>query len=650
MSIKVQLAELCANRKLPMDEYKKLSAFSALEQRSDVIENLESFRLPEITKLICGSEILSAASWAVKYQPILPLYCNPQTFDVVQIILKCKTAETLEKDILRFADADILKAFSTYYDDLIARQAAHRKERTRLTRKIREEKKKSEESTVAHATPQPTPENNTILEDTTCQKFSITPEAEPTPDEKTLEALKLRQTELDQYLKQHKAFIEKIRIYKEKVQETDSDENREAAYRSLHDIKTSHEEAFLQGFISSGVVSEEYHVQFRDQGFLSRVLRCLEKGSFKNYSVPILLKLYDEGAIDLIEGSASDFINQHPDMLCDYLVEKTPPSAEDLDSPEFELLIEKAIQKEISNSADKKSSFFAPFWNTITDHSIWRWIIYKTDELADGENIATAISCILLHLKGKSAKSFVEVIFDDPELEIKLSTVELISVLTQKSGMCSQDVIIETVRLLEQRNRKIQRRLNTSERKLRSQGQELFSSVYLPMEQLEELAINLKLTNGDIKSSLVAAHLIDIVLSLREGFETLDLQPVADVDDWKYQNKIVFDPCIHRVTTDSNGTPDVVQLRSLGFRYQDDDGEWQQYNAQASVEVDLPAHKKEPRKGYPKYEQPGEKKNSGSVHRPAGKPHKKISAKSGHTHKKRPLKHNKNYKRQGHDI
>ena len=403
-----------------------------------------------------------------------------------------------------------------------------------------------------------------------------------------------------------------------KIQEIDSDENREKAYRSLNDVKMPYEESFLKSFISSGVVSEEYHVQFRDQGFVNRVLQCLEKGSFKDYALPILLKLYDEGAIDLIEGPASDFLDQHPERLCDYLVEKAPLSVEDLSNPELELFVEKAIQKELSDATGKNSSFFSEFWNTIVDQSIWRWIVSKANEVVNGENINSAVSCLLLKLEGKSAKSLVEVLFDDSETTIKVSTAEVMASLLKNSGSCERDVIIETIRLLEQNNRKVQRKLNTSERKLRSH-----SSVYLPMEQLEELAINLKLTKGEIKASLVASHLIDIVLSLREGFEALELLPIADTDDWKYQNKIEFDPDTHHVMMDNDCTPDTVRLRSLGFRYQDDDGEWQQYNAQASVEINLPESEKKVRKGYPKYEQPGKKKSGAPVHYTVSKKSKK---------------------------
>lgn len=622
MNIKVQLAELCANRKLPMPEYKKLTAFTILEQESNIIEKIECFHLPEITKLICGSEILVALPWACKYKNISALYCNPNETETIKVILGCKTASLFESEILQFADASILQKLKKHFDDLYALHNEKRKERTELVKKINAKKKKEKLIVYTGEITKKT-EANPAFENEENIDTSVTLKVKLSDDENKLELLKSELSKIDAYLKQHKAYVEKISAYVEMVKETDSDENREKAYRCLYDMMISHEENFLNNFISSGVVSAEYHVQFRDQDFVNRILQCLEKGSFKNYSLPILLKLYDEGAIDLIEGPANDFLNRHPERICDYLMEKAPLSIEDLNNPEVKLLIEKAIQKELSYATEKNKSFFSGFWNTIIDKHIWRWVVSKANEFVNGENINLYISRLFIQLEGMAAKSLIEVLFNDKESIIKVSIIEVVDFLLKNRGSCERDVIIEMIRLLEQNKRKIQRKLNTSERKLRSRGQELFTSIYFPMEQLEELAIDLKLTKGEIKAGLVATHIIDIVLSLREGFEVLDLLPVADTDDWKNQNEIEFNPNAHCITIDNDRAFDTVKLRSLGFRYKDDDGKWQQYRAQASAEFDLLGSEKKIRKGYPKYEQPGQKKSGLPVHCTISKKRKK---------------------------
>lgn len=588
MDIKIQLAELCANQNLPMAEYKKLSAFSILEQEHDLLEKLESSHLPEITKLICGSKVLETLPWASKYHRVRSVYTSPKKINVDKIIQECETVEVFENEVLQFLDADILLNFKKYYDDLQQEQDSDSKEVTKLEKELKVQEK-----------------NTPLAEEEVSEKEQVISNLK-----NKIKATKQRKNRRDKRLQKNKEYIEKINIYESKNREIDSDKIREEAYRSLKNIKVSSEEEALNNFIRSGVVSEEYRKQLRDQGFLNKTLQCLEADSFKWLSLTILLKLYDDGAIDIAEDPVSDFISRHPDRLCDYLVEKSPVLIQNLNNSELELLVEKALQKELDCIDEKHNSFFSKFWNTIVERDVWRWILSKAYEFVEDKNINSAISRLLLNLEGKAAKCLIEVLFDDTEDTIKFSSSEVISSLLNNSKSSNRDVVVEIIRLLEQHNRITQRKLNTSERKLRSYSQELFSSIYLPVEQLEELAINLKSTEGEIKANLVATHLIDIVLSLREGFEAFDVTPVENIEDWKNQNKIKFNSDTHRMTTDGDCTPDIVQLNSLGFRYQDDDGNWQQYNAHVSIEDDCAKTEKEEPKWYSKFEQPKKKKST----------------------------------------
>ncbi|HAU84316.1 MAG TPA: hypothetical protein DCW90_02030 [Lachnospiraceae bacterium] len=593
MDIKIQLAELCAKQNLPMAKYKKLNAFSILEQEYDLLEKLESFHLPEITKLICGSEVLETLPWASKYHRVRSVYISPKKINVDKIIQECETVEAFENEVLQFLDADTLLIFLKYYDDLQQAQDLDSKEQTDLEKELKA-KEKAQEKDIS------------LTEEEVLEREQAISDLR-----NKIKATKQRLNNRDKCLQKNKEYIEKINIYESKSREIDVDKIREEAYRSLKNIKVSSEKEALNNFILSEVVSEEYRKQLRDPKFLNKTLQYLEADSLKGLSLPILLNLYDEGAIDIAEDPVNDFISRHPDRLCDYLVEKSPVSIQDLDNSERELLIEQALQKELSYVAEKHNSFFGKFWNTIAERDVWHWIISKVYEFVEDKNINSAISRLLLNLEGKAAKCLIEVLFDYTEDAIKFSSSEVISYLLKNSESSNRDVILETIRLLEQHNRMTQRKLNTSERKLRSYGQELFSSIYLPVEQLEELAINLKSTKGEVKANLIATHLIDIVLLLREGFEAFDVAPVENIEDWKNQNKIKFNPDTHRMTTDGDCAPDIVRLNSLGFRYQDDDGNWQQYNAHVFVEDDCDKVEKKARKGYPKYEQPGKKKSAG---------------------------------------
>ena len=267
MSIKVHLAELCANRKLPMEAFKNLSAFSLLENEIDVIERIEGFRLPEITKLICGSDALSVSPWAAKYAKITLLYYNPDQIDAQKIISGYKSVVTFESEILCLADEVIIRKFSDYYDDLLKLQNSKRKERTKLVKSINATKKEDSDTATESEEIIPDPSESVLHDGTQPADGLPTQRTELSADEKKLQEIKAGLAVLDKYLKQHKGFIEAVRLYEVKIKEYDSDENREKAYLSLSDMKMPQEEAFLKDFISSGTVSEESNSLFREAGF-----------------------------------------------------------------------------------------------------------------------------------------------------------------------------------------------------------------------------------------------------------------------------------------------------------------------------------------------------------------------------------------------
>ena len=70
----------------------------------------------------------------------------------------------------------------------------------------------------------------------------------------------------------------------------------------------------------------------------------------------------------------------------------------------------------------------------------------------------------------------------------------------------------------------------------------------------------------------------------------------------------------------------VVHLRNLGIRYQNEDGEWQVHRAKVFSPQKPLGGEIFPRKGYPKYEQPGKTKKQ--RHDALDKPQKTVKKKS----------------------
>lgn len=123
-------------------------------------------------------------------------------------------------------------------------------------------------------------------------------------------------------------------------------------------------------------------------------------------------------------------------------------------------------------------------------------------------------------------------------------------------------------------------KLNSTERSLRSQSQELFSSLYNPLERLEELAINLSITSGHIESALVGKQICDQLAELRGALETFNISPVGDIEDWKSLKGVPFEPAHHQLSVDVKKFPERVRLKSLGFSYVDDEGIQKERKAQ----------------------------------------------------------------------
>lgn len=550
MDIKVQLAELCAAYTLPMREFCQTPAYLNLEKEPEIIEKIEQYHLPEITKLICGSKSLSEQDWAAPYQRISSLYQTYPHLDVVKILLSFQKVSEFETGILKYADHQMLEKFENYFEELRKKLDRKRKERTSIKKKIQKIKKEQPEEQV--------PE---VSEETEKAEMAL----------KTLEEEIAR---LCSFLKEEKAFADKITEYLQKEEKIE--ENRAAVYGLFREQKVPREEKFLRSFIQTGVMTEEEERLFRDDSFVACLLLYMGEDSMRDYAIPILMKLYDEGVIDLVEGPASDFIDGHPQLLCTFLREKL--SVVRNPTEEEELLLDKALQKEFCSDP----SPFTGYWNSLTDGDSWTWIISRLHELDPDSNLNSRIACMLSKLGTDAGNALAETVSRWQEPDVPVALMEIYSEWMRQNKIPGGAMLLDYIRGLNQNTHKLQRKLNTAERRIRSQGQEVFSSLYRPVEQLEELVVSLSGTRGEVKAGLVSSSLKSIVTELREGLETLDVQPLTDIDDWKLQNEIEFDSRIHSLTAAVNGKPCRVSLNSMGFQYCDEEGEQKQYNAKVS--------------------------------------------------------------------
>ena len=115
MKIKPILAELYKNLYLPLDEYRALPESQILYTNIDVLSQLESYHLPEITKVICANESILGIAAFEQYRVIRNIYVSQDDTTYIQLLSQISPDEIIH-NILPLADEPILKKIYSFCD------------------------------------------------------------------------------------------------------------------------------------------------------------------------------------------------------------------------------------------------------------------------------------------------------------------------------------------------------------------------------------------------------------------------------------------------------------------------------------------------------------------------------------------------------
>lgn len=544
MSLKALFSELYVHRNDPPEEFKELPAFVELSGKPDVVAKVDKFVLPEVIKLICCSPELMKSSFAEKYKTIQSLYCMAEV-EPLLIIQRLGEAERFESEILKYADFNILMLFDKFFIDMKKEEKRLEAQITNQAAAIQEEQKQKEaDENGLESKREQLKEDEVALNN--AKRFL----ANPT----------------------QKTIIKKLKLYKKSYEDGVDEKRRDEAYRILTQIDRENDiDATVKQIAELGALNQIQVNQFRNPNYLMSVLFYLSKEENKRKAIEILLKLYDIGAIDINESPVLDFITANSDLLLDYLLGISPDTVEDTKAEDLNALVDLALKLECEYNSNGSNARFCSFWNTLVDEFDWTWMITKILELYPAD-FNTVAGILMRGLTGKASRAYVNVLFGSDAPARKKAVVEIFSSALSHTDSCEKDSIINVLRILERNSRSVQVKLNTATRKLSCQSQELFSSMYVPLEHLEELAINLSITSGQIDASLVGKQLRDELAELRGSLEIFDLKAVADIDDWKDLKDVPFDSKHHKLTIDLKNPPNTVTIKSLGFSYTDDEG------------------------------------------------------------------------------
>ena len=554
MGTKQDLAILYSSLSLPIEEFRKLPAFIKLEQETDMIERLKDYLLPEITRLICASDKLLAYKWAEPYVNFSSYCLCPESFNAVDELLNHQQLEDFENKFLLMRYEPVIQKFNQLFIEEQLQLTTLKQEKTKISKRISKEKKEKSKFDSEGSVEKP-------LSD----------------DEKKLQKLEKDIFEIERFDKVFKKHKNRINACLEECSQEQENKKRDAAYKSISEKQLTQEEFFLEEFIHSGQLTPEMQEQLKDGVFRSHLLLCLDKGKYSDLAFPVLVKLYEENAIDLEDSEFQCFIVQNKKYLKRYLVSEYEASPDCLENMERGLLFEIAVQIELKGAGGE----FSEVWNRFVEESAWIWIKNKMDSLTSNET-EHYLYKFAVNLTGKAAQAFVQFLYAENK---SLSAMDVIFQLLSQEEIYTKDVIMYALRLQEQALKKTQRRINALERQLNSQEQELFSSIYSPLEQLEELASNLRCTDGSIKCNLVAGQLMNMIGALRDGLMAMGLETIVESDDWKGQRDIEFNAEKHRFTILTENTPEMVKPRTMGFTYRDDDGNEQYHSAKVYTEI-----------------------------------------------------------------
>lgn len=584
MSEKHDLAVLFSLLEKPVTEFVESESFKNLEQEADLIRHIEPFGLPEVKKLICCSAILAEQEWAEKYNEARKLYDDKSAWDVLSLLEQYNDVAVFEQKILACVDGSILGRIDAFIKNVKEETEKAKKERTSLKGKITKAKKKLIEESSKETVNE---ESNTAGVSSSIEAASpenmiseVSVSVIKSEDELRVEKLDKYIAEREQILKIFAKHASKAAAYLNTVNDLDTmDIQRQKAYKAIDELKPSAEEEFLARYIQDGELSAEDEGLLRNYGFLQRFIELFDKSIYRDVAFPVLAKLYTDNAIDLECDLIAEFIGAHSRMLAEYLEDRYSSIPEYLNDTENRVFLEYSIKHTVAGKND-----YVTWWNAIRKAADWKIILDTAEEIID-DSLLKVSTKLMNHVSGSSMDAFLELLDSEQAESLRITQAEFIIELIGQEAPERKELVRDYIRSADQNVRKLQRRVAIKEREINRHSQELFSALYQPLEQLEELAVNLRLSDGKIKCSLVAGHVINALADLRENLAALGLDTADDVAAWRRQSFVDYDPEKHRIPSMIGNAGEQVKLQTLGFAYTDDEGN----NKVRAAEVYIPA-------------------------------------------------------------
>lgn len=627
MTIKESLARLSASLARPMDEYVASDVAVAMVTRTDFIAKLEPFHLPEITKLICGSEELLAI-YGEQYSRVAPFYVNGSVEWIYSILPEQdKDSGFFSEFVFPYASLDILKNFLAAY-----RRYVNIRDKQKEVLADREKRKATLEQKMAERTAEK-------------EKWEAAIQDAPTDiDENQLAEMKKRVSSCKSTLTKTKRELANCLLCIEEVTRKNDtcneiiirfigayneatgliqtigdrlSEARQAAFDACDDrnIITS----YISAINDNGEIPVALSESLKQYAFSQQFLSVLDE-RYGADAVSIIARLYESGAVDIYDDPFSFYLSSHPEAVSRFFVNAYVSSvnehnAEDSDFGSWlGFIIDNAFP---GDEPCNQLCLYDEVWESITTIGGWQAVV---DALLERkENLFhSCVAKILLRTSGMARKQLlilVQKLIEDETIDSMSSLAgELLE--NHVPGDDAPAIIDYLFEKMENESSKLRRVNERMAFKMNRLSTDVFSAVSDAVEGLETLASNLDSGGEAIAPELVASRLKKNIVALRKGLEVTGVSALEDSADWMSRREICFDADKHTISVDT--PPQKVYLRTLGFIYTDSEGNTKTVPAKVGRLQELSRKKA--------IQKPG---------KPGSKPNKKKTYHSPHKHQNR---------------
>jgi len=526
------LGELFAMMDISYEEYIAHPQYAFLVQNPENIEKAERFMLPEVIRLICYSDQLLGTPWGQRYKHVAPLYRAPFTPEVVLKLFD--TPAQFEQQICLVADYIVRKPFLDFFASLDQERKKLSSEKSAATKKV----------------------NQLAAE---IEQNGSSPELAD----------------------QLKAFEEQKAELNARADAVDKEKRRWKAYRAL----LSETNNYWDDEEVNARREEVYEFFAEDSSCDTTTVEPAEEEN-NDVSISFIMERYAQGELDLEDEGTKCYLRSHPDDVARYLYERLAAMKDQAGAEDDHILLEVILSMELQSIAQNDAPILPVLWESIEDYDLWAVVYDSLLHMSD--NPEPSVGAFLSICPENAYPEIIRWIETREAEQGTLSLAQLVTYLV--NNKLAPAFVLQVQENSERTIRTLQRKVRVLEKKSAGNAQQLFSAVYTPTEKLEELTASLLYSTGDISCELVAHQLTGIVKMLRQGFESLGLATLTNEEDWANKKQVAFDPEHHQVMLDSDHSPEKVHLQTLGFSYQNDQGEQCIYPAHVAKK-----EKKQPR-------------------------------------------------------